>query len=259
MYNLINQCFCLIFILFQLTDFQLKSKISVKGEKLFSDNIGNLYIQTSTTIIKYSLFGEKKAEYFFLNQNVVESFDVFNPMRPILYRNDTEAIEILDNSFVAANITLPIESFGIQNVTAICQSNRESFWVFDSFEGTVFLLGQSKNIITKIKIPAFSENYIISLQERNNSLFVQLDNNKVYIFETYGNLLKTIDIESNTKIQIIGSELYYLSGSYLKRKNIYTEEEIKYQLPIENITDFQIVNNDFIFLTPILFSIYRIE
>lgn len=135
-----------IFCLLQLSVNAADSTLNVKLIKTITgsfsdfsvDNLGNVYLITSTNQIKK--LNEKFDSVGVFNDvkryGNIYTVDVTNPLKVLVYYKDFLTVVILDR-FLNARNTIDLRKQGIVQAKAICQSYDNNIWVFDELDAKI--------------------------------------------------------------------------------------------------------------------------
>lgn len=244
--------FLFFLISIQSSDLKLISSFKIIDKNFVTDNFDNIYSFSENTLKKYSIDGSVKSSFTNHFLGKINSVDVTDPLRILVYYKEYNQIQFLDNNLVELKSPIMLDEIGILASDAVCSSNDGGFWVFDS--GTEQLKYFNKNLENSNKssrVSAKTGHKSIKLVEKNDFLFLLFPDNELLIFDKFGTYIKKTSI-TNDNFQIVNHRINYLKNNTLIRYDftLFAEdsltfpEEIKIEkLRIENDKAFVFNNN----------------
>ena len=167
---------------------------AIKGNfsNFFVDNLGNIFLLTSSNQIKklnnnldsVAIFNESKL------YGDIYSIDVSNPLKVLVYYRDFNTILMLDRQLTTLN-TIDLRQQNLFQVKAIAQSYDNNIWLFDEVDNKLKKIDASANLL--LETPDFrllfdsiySPHTIIDM---NGLLYLYSARGGWKIFDYYGGL-----------------------------------------------------------------------
>lgn len=209
----------------------------VKGQfkNFFADAMGNLLLQLpNNSIKKINNHGDSVGLFNDVRRfGNLESIDVTNPLKSILFYKDFATIVILDR-FLKLRNTIDLRLSGILLPAAVAQSYDNNYWVFDAIENKLKKISDNGNIAfaTADFRLLFSEAFVPQV--------IIDDNTKLYlydvaygwmIFDYYGAFLQKVPAPGWTDVQVIANNLCGRTGNDWTAYAYKTFTENKQALP----------------------------
>lgn len=220
-----------------LVDTTAPAKHCVKGQfkNFFADAMGNLFLQMPNSSIKkinssgdsVGLFNEVRR---FGN---LESMDVTNPLKNILFYKDFATIVILDR-FLKLRNTIDLRLSGVLLPAAVAQSYDNKYWVFDAIENKL------KKVDDNGSIAFATADFRLLFSEAFVPQVIIDDNTKLYLYDTaygwmifdyYGAFLQKVPAPGWADVQVISNKLCGRTNNQWVQYVYKTFTEIKMDLP----------------------------
>lgn len=181
----------------------------------------------------------------------VTSVDIINPLKVIVFFQDTNTVVMLDNKLSEIERINFNNLPQFLNVSTATNASNKSLWLFNVDTQQLELYNYSAKLQTVVSQP-FSGS-LISQASNFNYCFV-LTENTLRAFNIYGSILNEVDSEDYKKIvqqnenliALKENSLYYLPD-FAKRNDGTSRETTKLELPEIEIKDLQL-SNDFLYI-----------
>lgn len=255
--------FCCNFIIAQNDTIQLQAVFSGNFKIYYStkDNLGNWYFVDSLfSIKKYRQDGKLLANYDNTRFGDVTSIDATNPFQVFTFYQPQQKVIQLDNTLNEI-VAINLQNFDLYDVRVACRSNDNQLWVFDAYRYQLIKKSiQGETIVESIPIETYIGKSILPtfLIERNNKVFIGVENYGLLVFDNFGKYLQTI-LLSNAKNFKIDDEFILFSkngNSYILETNQFNIE----LLPTSTISNEYIrYHNNIIINENHSFSVYNIS
>lgn len=196
-----------------------------------ADNLGNIYLVDNTEIFKFDSTGTLNYRYSNSLLGQITAIDVSNPLRLMLFYKESNTLLFLNKQLAIINDEIYLSDFSNAEASLACSSTEGGFWIFDELTLSLIYFDINK---TAIKQSVNLAGYLhgeepIQLSEQNQKLYLQTST-KVYLFDVYGNLLKSYHLGSMYKIQAKKHELCYFKKGEIICYNVmnFSEKVFKY-------------------------------
>jgi hypothetical protein len=199
------------------------------------DNLDNLYvISSSGQVRKYNANGDSAAIYNQVrNFGKLQSIDVSNPLRPVLFYRDFSTIVILDR-FLSQRTVLDLRKFNIFQASAVALSYDNNLWVFDEFDNKLKKIDEQGNLLmaTADFRMLFNED-LRPLRIINESGLVYLADTTrgIVVFDNYGSFKRKIPVMNWNGLAIKENTIIYTNNIGINYYNISNFTEGKRTLP----------------------------
>ena len=236
--------------------------MAVSAQFIEVDNVGNIYAVKQSEISKYDTHGNFVMKNSAMAFGEITSLDATNALKMILFFKDLSQIFYLDNQLSNRGERLELDMFGYFQTTAVCRSYNNGIWLYDqtTFELSRFTeqfetTAQSGNLGQVVgAVP--SPNY---MREYNNWLYVNDEQLGIMVFDWYASYTKTIPIKGLKKFVIRGGKLFYIQENKLQSFDLTTSNFAEIKLPVANVVDFSIFENQLLIITKNQLLIYGIN
>ncbi len=192
--------FCLVFFItatcFAQPDssFRLLKTIPLAAADMATDNLENLYLLTSTDgLKKYNAAGDSVGVYNDVRRfGKLHTFDVSNPLKPLLFYKDFSTIVLLDRQ-LSLRSTIDLRKQNILQVSAASLSYDNNIWLFDALENKLKKITDNGTLLFEtadfrtIFDEAFVPQKIIDYE---NSIYLFTPLSGVLQFDYYGTFQK---------------------------------------------------------------------
>lgn len=198
------------------------------------DNLNNLYLIDKSEIKKYNDKGELLFRYSDKQLGNIGSVDVSYPMRPLLVYPDLNYMVILDNTLSSNRGKINLLDYNIGLGLLACSSVQNHFWIYDAMQFA--LIRTDENFKQVNATGNLSQILAIDFSptrmvEFANKLYINNPKTGILIFDIFGTYIKTIPITDIRDFQIFENELIYLKNNELIRYNTLLFETKEVELP----------------------------
>lgn len=193
-----------------------------KQPKLMAvDELSNIYIvDKRNNITKYDEHLDSVANFQIAQNGPVSSIDVSDPFRVLVYYTNFNKLIILDRMLSVQN-TIDLKLLHIHQPTAVATSKDGGFWVYDysqnkllKYDRQLALVAESNDLRIALGVsPKFD-----ILLERQNELWGLSDDNHLYMFTRYGELVNHFKLDTDEPIlslQRVENQLIYATNSQI--------------------------------------------
>jgi len=215
--------FCLLKLSSNATDSTVNLKLikTVQGNITdFSvDNLGNVYLITSTNQIKK--FNEKFDSIGLFNDvkryGSIFSVDATNPLKVLVYYKDFLTVVVLDRFLNTRNI-IDLRKQNIVQARAICQSYDNNIWVFDELDARIKKIDDNGKLLLEStdfrmlfdEVPNPSQ-----IIDEDGLLYLYNSKHGFNVFDYYGAMKSSYPITDLKDIQIQNGFLTGWDSGYL--------------------------------------------
>jgi len=217
------------------TRFTLLKTISTSSDYITADKFGNLYSVYGYKVVKYDNRGNLIKTFSNISQGSINSIDVSNPLKIMLFYKDFGLIKYLDNTLSQTGSTINLLDINLQLSTLACTSYENAFWVYDQRDFQLSRVNQNMKIshqsgnIVQITGTEIEPNYLI---EVNNFVYLNDPDIGVITFDRYGAYYRTYPIKGLSSFQIFENKLIYNDTSNIVSYNLLTREKEITNLPV---------------------------
>lgn len=220
-----------ILLIYEVALGQLLFDINLPADFIEIDNLENIYAVKGSELIKYNSSGELLYRYSNKLNGVISSLDATNPLRIILFYNESNTLAFLNQQL--SLISDPVNIFEVSNIEASAAgASNQGFWVFCidrqslmQFNSKVESIQESQNLSAWIK----GDN-VHFIREQNQKLYLGLSR-RVLIFDVFGSYLTTLHFEESQFLKMMGDKFSYMKGQNVWVYNPELKSELAYSVP----------------------------
>jgi len=234
------------------------------GSEFAVDQFENLYLLTPTgQLKKYGASGDSLAVFNDVRRfGRLHSFDVSNPLRPLLFYKDFSTIVLLDR-FLAVKATLDLRRQGIAQVSAATNAYNNDIWIFDAVENKLKKIDETGRMLQEtpdfrqLFDRAFVPDHIL---DQDAQVFLYDQRSDVLIFDYFGTLQKKQRVGQWQSFQVRNRQLIGMLDGGIVLLNTATQQQRYLAFP-PSFRSFRryVLHNDKIYaLGPDHIRIYRV-
>lgn len=218
--------------------------LNLKGEFLYSDNLGNAFVQLEDQLTKVNANGKLLNVYSNKNLGRITHVDALNPLKIILFYKEFGRLIFLDNTLTENGAPLFLEDHGLELTSLTCASYDNGLWLYDPFRFTLYRFNQmfqQTNTVRNLNQLLGKNIQPVFMVEADNKLFVSDPEEGIFVFDIFGTYLKKIPVNTPGKFQVINEIIYYPEGgNLLKSYHLKTLQYGELNLPTGKLFDFQL-------------------
>jgi hypothetical protein len=228
-----------------LLQYKLHKQIPGKFTNFTVDNLGNIYVVTTSNQIKklnnnldsVAVFNDIK------RFGKIDIIDVTNPLKVLIYYKNIATIVVLDR-FLNIKNTIDLRKLGIVQVNQIAQSYDNHIWIFDELDAAIKKIDDFGNLLqTSADLRVVFNNatpYPSFMQDDNGLLYLYNQQEGWFLFDYYGALKnkyvftgwQNTQVKNGTLLGNIHNNIFLLEPAKLlqqeKKTNILLTRYIKW-------------------------------
>jgi hypothetical protein len=188
-----------------------------KAKSLKVDKLGFIYILTNrNTINKYDKSGKILFEYNNTLYGEIHDLDVSNPMKIIVFFQDFQVIELVDNTLVPLR-TYTLLDYDFAEVRCVSMSNDNQFWIYDAGKLKLFKMDINGNILMESNNLVAESGLSIDIQQikEESNYIVLRDPSKLILLDNYTQWIKYFDHQNEKLIRVSPNFIYFLNNNTL--------------------------------------------
>lgn len=246
--------------------FSLQKNIAGNYKNIELDNLGNIYLVTTTNqIIKFNNNFDSIASF---NNNKslgnITSIDVSNPFKILIFYKSFSTIIILDRYLSAIN-TINLQKQNLFGVSAVTSSYDNNIWLFDEVENKIKKVdndGKLLNETVDFRILFDFDKFFTTdfLKDIEGKLYIYNKQNGLFCFDYYGALQRRFSIVELSNTQIETGNFIGLGKDGIQFYNIKNRKAINYNpnLNFTTISKFKFNKNLFYTLSKEGLNVYEL-
>ncbi len=212
-----------------------------KNSTALIDGFANVYVLHVDEIKKFNTQGNFQKTFSNKRYGTIQSIDVTNPLKVLVYYRDFQQVLFLDNQLSPTSNIISLENLGYEQASLVCTSLNNSFWLydkqnnelvrFDSELKSLLKTGNLKRILNMDIKPNF-------MREHGNYLYLNCPDEGILMFDIYGTYYKTIPVKNLSEFSVINGNIFYFQKQVLKEyqsQNFITVEKPFRDTLIKNV------------------------
>jgi hypothetical protein len=185
----------------------LITRLTTKVKDFTTDNLGNIYLLTSTNQVKkVNEKGDSIAVYNDVKRyGTIYSIDATNPLKILVYYKDFSTIIILDR-LLNVRATVDLRKQNILQARAITTSYDNNIWVFDELDSKLKKVGETGKVLlesTDFRQVFESVPTPSALYDRDGQLYLYDPSKGLVVFDYYGGKKNNLQLLRLTDLQVI--------------------------------------------------------
>jgi hypothetical protein len=229
MANILKKTIALSLFLFFLTpvitysqDNSLITVEKIRGDQIAIDYLGNLYVIQNALLQKYDPNGQFLFSYSNFSFGNITSVDVSNPMKIMLFYQETGTIIFLDDRLASISNQIDLYSRQYMTISLTAYSSDNKILLYDEAHADLIALDNYLNEIYRVHYNFQNFNPIQFQEIQGKMFFMHNPESGIFLFDSFGTYIKTIATQSPFPLQVYNNSIYYLKNDQLYVYN-YTQ------------------------------------
>jgi len=199
------------------------------------DHFGNIYAVKESQISKFSSQGVLLYSYSNTRLGAISSIDVFNPMKIMLFYQNTGMLVFLNEQLALINEPISLFDANYPTISLASYSSANQIHLYDNSNKYLLTLDFFMREISKtpIHFPTFNPKKMIELEEKK--LAFQDQELGVFLFDAFGTFNKLIPIITSHPIEMSSELIYYTNHNEINIYNYKTLHSETKQLPVSDV------------------------
>ena len=211
-----------------------------KGDLVGSiDEQQNSFLFDGSELIKLNDKSEILFHQSIKSLGTIKEIDARNPFKILLFSENQQSINYIDNSLSLQNETIDLSNFDLNNVISTSGSDQmDKCWVYNQDNSTLKLIGKNEQqfqSISNLK-KLVNLNSIDKIKEVNSTLFLLDFSGKIVLLDIYGNLKSQFDFNPFTSAIMDQSMIYLQTDQTLLVFNYIKNQVVGYIKTPSNAT-----------------------
>ena len=227
------------------------SQSNFKGLEI--DIFGNQYIYSDIELIKLDSKGDTVAVFNSRNTSGISSVAVSNPNKLIVYSRDNQRTWILDSTLsVIEDKRIDLPELG--EIGFVTRLEGDDILYYSRSSKKFYRTNSNNNKIIESDVQWKMESEIKDIVESQDKFIVRNEENEVYLFDSFGNLIKQVKIEMNDgPVDFQNDFIYQIEDNELRYLDLTdpTADFKKYKLSggLKDVSDFKMARQKIYTLT----------
>ena len=207
----------------------------IRGDQITIDHLGNLYIIQNALLQKYNENGQFLFSYSNFSFGNITSVDVSNPMKIMVFYQETGTIMFLDDRLAPVSNKIDLYNFQYMTVSLAAYSSDNKIWLYDEVHADIIALDIYFKEIHRVHYN-FQEFNPTQFQEISSKMFFMHNPEQgVFLFDFFGTYIKTIPVQSSFPVQFYNNSIYYLKNNQLHIYNYARLSEETWEMEMSHI------------------------
>lgn len=206
MHNLIA---AIVFLSFaSLEDFDFAS------DRFRVDDLGYLYAVGEQELVKYDQVGKELFIYSRMDLGPLSQLDVSDPLRPLLFFEETGTLVALDNTLSEQRV-LRLWEGGMGMPSWVASGVNQEFWVYDALNKELLRIDERMTQRASsgyLPVITGHDPAIVGMAERHEQLIVADKNYGLWVLDRFGTLVRRIPIQGIEEMRTHASGLVLKVG-----------------------------------------------
>ena len=203
------------------------------------DEQQNTILFDGSEILKLNPQGDLLFHQSIKSLGTIKEIDARNPFKVLLFSENQQSINFIDNSLTLQNETIDLSNFGANNVISASGSDQmDKCWVYNQDNSILKLIGKNEQqfqSISNLK-KLVNLNSIDKIKEINSILFLLDFSGKIVLLDMYGNLKSRFDFNPFTSAIMDQSMIYLQQDQTLLVFNYIKNQVVGYIKTPSNAT-----------------------
>ncbi len=217
------------------SNFQLVKSMKLQATDFALDNLNNLYILSSTDQLKkFNEAGDSIAVYNDVKKfGKLNSIDVTNPLKILLFYKDFSTIVILDR-LLSARGSVDLRKQSIAQATAIGSSYDNNIWIFDAIDNKLKKIDENGNLLLEtVDFRTVFDESFMPQKILDTYGLVHLYDSAVglLIFDHYGSFQKKYPLAKWQNINVFDKSIAGVHNNNIIMYNTSNFMQKQYQFP----------------------------
>lgn len=195
---------------FLLAWFTIADLPASEEASLDMDALGHSYLWTPEKVVMFDTKGKELAFYSELAFGDIQSIDVRDALKPIVFYQDAGKLVILDNTLSAQSEVIDLFRVYDGMAVAICSSIDNHYWVFDTQRQEIVRVDGGFNEVTSsgsLSALGIDGLYPEQLFESNQQLYVWEEDYGFLVFDLFGTLIRKIEMPKLAHVHLRKGDL----------------------------------------------------
>ncbi|MFO7830220.1 MAG: hypothetical protein R6V23_16485 [Bacteroidales bacterium] len=225
--------------------FRLVHELDIDADFFYTDPLKNIYAVKENQLSKIDFNTFLKTTYSRSSAYIITSIDVSDPLRTLIFYQDFNQVVFIDKQLAEMRNPVMLDNLGYYNVGAICNSANKGFWILDEnrLELVYFdsdLTVQKRSAGLESVIGDRSEGSKIFMLEKNDYIYLGIQDTGILLFDIYGSYIKTFPLKGVSSFQIIDQNIVYHKSGKLYFYHMQNFDEESIELPVSNAKEVRV-------------------
>lgn len=180
------------------SSFKLISDNPVIADFVVTDELGNVYLMTGSSIERINALGKGVYRASELQWGEFHDVDVTDPLRPFVHFPASGKVVFFDNTLSVQGSPIDLFEAGFDNVEWMCGSRGDGYWLWDGRNSELVRVDRSfkKSFSTgNLSMLLNHEIHPIGMTERGSYLYLLCEDSTLHVFDMFGTWKKRIFVE----------------------------------------------------------------
>lgn len=217
--------------------FRLIHELDIDADFFYTDPLKNIYSVEENQLSKIDFNTYLKTTYSRSSAYIISSIDVSDPLRTLIFYQDFNQVVFIDRQLAEMRNPVMLDNLGFYNVGAVCNSANKGFWILDKNRLELVYIDSDLTIQKRSAglgsvIGNRSEGAKIFLLEKNDYIYLGIQDTGILLFDIYGSYIKTFPVKGVSNVQIIDQNIVYHKSGELYFYNMQNFDEKSFELPV---------------------------
>lgn len=228
--------FCLLLSLDSAAQLSLEfiSDVPCAAERIAVDELGNVYVQTSTYIERWNAQGGKKYRNSELQWGGFNSIDVTDPLRPFVYFPGAGKIVFFDNTLSVQGSPIDLFEKGYDQIEYVAGSRGDALWLWDARNLELVRVDHNFQTLSStgnLSVLLGTTITPVQIVERGSYVYLRTAQQVVFVFDRFGTYKTKMNLGACTDMQVVNDRIMVYGEMELTIFEVNDPNKISIQLP----------------------------
>lgn len=212
------------------------SEIPCAGDRITVDELGNIYVQSSTYIERWNAQGGKKYRNSELQWGAYNAIDVTDPLRPFIHFPGAGKLVFFDNTLSVQGYPVDLFERGFDQIEYVAGSRGDALWLWDSRSLELVRVDRNFQPISSTgNLTVLLGTAITPLQiiERGSYVYMRTAQDMVLVFDMYGTYKTRLMVQANADMQVVNNRVLLFQDKELLILSVNSPDQQVMILPVE--------------------------
>ncbi|MDR1757970.1 MAG: hypothetical protein LBR51_03275 [Bacteroidales bacterium] len=228
----------------------------ITADFITADKLNHIYLVKGSTVYKFPFVAHqaphdlsRSLSYTYFSAGNITSIDVSNPMKIMLFYQESGVIVFLDDHLSPVSSPLVLTEQQMPSISLATYTSDSKIWLYDFVNNDMIQLDHYLKPTQRVHYRFESFNPIQFKEIYGRQLMLQDTGRGLYLFDTFGTYNKTLPVISRFPVLAAGHSFYYLKENELYVYNDLTLKEEHFSLPVPGVIQCLNIQNSWVFLT----------
>jgi len=193
------------------------------------DHLNYTYTIQDSELTKYDSNGNKLFNYSDQSLGAINSIDVSNPLRILVFYKDFNTILFLDRNLAKIGNEIDLYDFSDNETDLVCSSQNGGFWMYNEIDNQCIQISNTGDILTESMLLStfFTDQSATDFNEYNGELYFLFMEKGILKLDQNGQYDRKIPLPYITGFKILKNEIFYWNSIGIFRYEQYSKKDVE--------------------------------